>query len=366
MNNRIKNVVQTVLISSMILCISVICLVSPSKDFSDSERRKLAQFPELSFSSFSSGRFMSLFEDYALDQFPARDFFRSIKAYTSKYIFYQKSNNNIYVSDGIACKIEYPMREDSIEYASNKFRYLYESHLKNVSCNIFLSVIPDKNAFFAKENGQLSFDYSYFISQIESKNNFARFIHIENLLQGDDFYATDTHWKQENTIDIAKALANAMGTEIAQDFIANETYTDFHGVYSGQSALPLKPDTIRYLTSDLLKNCTVYDHQNDKEIPLYDFKKLNDKDPYEMYLGGSLSLVTVQNPDALSDKKLIIFRDSFASSIAPILSTAYAHITLIDIRYLPSQQLSKHVDFEDCDVLFLYSTSVLNNSNTLK
>ena len=366
MTDKIKNVILSVVFSALVLTVCIVCLFAPPKQFSNSERRELAQFPDLSLSSVASGSFMSSFEEYAADQFPARDLFRTVKAYISKYVFAHKSNNDIYVADGIACKTEYPLNTDSLLYASKKFRYLYDSYLRDNNCNIYLSVIPDKNAFLAKDNGQLSLDYDALYSYIEEKNDFAKFIHIENLLSADDYYATDTHWKQENIVDVAEFLASSMGTELTSDFAVNETDIPFFGVYSGQSALPLKSDTIRYLTSDYLKNCKAYDHQNDKKIDLYDMEKANGKDPYEMYLSGPLSLVTIDNTDAKSDKELIIFRDSFGSAIAPLLASGYSKITLIDIRYLSSHMLSRFVDFSNSDILFLYSTSVLNNSNTLK
>jgi len=50
----------------------------------------------------------------------------------------------------------------------------------------------------------------------------------------------------------------------------------------------------------------------------------------------------------------------------PLLAESYAKITLIDIRYLPSAMVGNYVTFTNQDVLFLYSTSVLNNSITLK
>ena len=62
----------------------------------------------------------------------------------------------------------------------------------------------------------------------------------------------------------------------------------------------------------------------------------------------------------------MIFRDSFGSSIAPIMSTAYSEIVLIDLRYIMSESLSEYVDFENADVLFLYSTLLLNNSMSMK
>ena len=83
-----------------------------------------------------------------------------------------------------------------------------------------------------------------------------------------------------------------------------------------------------------------------------------------MYLSGPVSLITIENQSATSDKELIIFRDSFASSIAPLLTEAYSKITLVDIRYLRSDFLDKFIDFNHQDILFLYSSLVLNNSET--
>ena len=88
---------------------------------------------------------------------------------------------------------------------------------------------------------------------------------------------------------------------------------------------------------------------------------LEGMDSYEFYLYGSKSLITIENPEG-TEGELIIFRDSFGSSIAPLLISGYEKITLVDIRYISPSILDKMVDFSGKDVLFLYSTTVLNNS----
>ena len=99
---------------------------------------------------------------------------------------------------------------------------------------------------------------------------------------------------------------------------------------------------------------------------MYDFIKGDGKDPYELFLSGSLSYITIENPAVQTDRELVIFRDSFGSAIAPLLATGYQKITLLDVRYLSSYSLPSLIDFKNQDVLFLYSTSVLNHSETLK
>ena len=114
------------------------------------------------------------------------------------------------------------------------------------------------------------------------------------------------------------------------------------------------------------ENCIVYDYENRVENKIYDMEKTTGNDMYEIFLGGSKSLISIENPDAKTDRELVMFRDSFGSSIAPLLAEDYAKITLVDIRYLPVERIGNYIDFKDQDVLFLYSTSVLNHSETLK
>ena len=140
----------------------------------------------------------------------------------------------------------------------------------------------------------------------------------------------------------------------------------YYGVYYGYAALPMEPDHLTYLTSDLLDACTVYNYETGKTGPIYDLAKGAGKDPYELFLSGSVSLLTIENPNADTDRELVIFRDSFGSSLAPLLVPGYVKVTLADIRYLPSSQMGKYLTFTDQDVLFLYSAPVLNNSETLK
>ena len=143
---------------------------------------------------------------------------------------------------------------------------------------------------------------------------------------------------------------------------------DFYGVYYGQLALPVKPDKIKYLTNNILENCVVTNYDTGMPVvsPMYDLSKATSKDPYELFLCGNSALVTIENPNALTSKELIVFRDSFGSSMVPLLATGYSKVTLVDIRYINSGMLGGFIKFKDQDVLFLYSTLVLNSSTSFK
>ena len=380
MSRKLKNIALVFLASFVLFGLSFWSWFKTSDSFSDSERRELEQKPKMTwdavFHEDSEKSFMSLFENYSLDQFPMRDLFRTVKSFASFYLFRNRDNNGIYVQDGYAAQLEYPINEDSLDYAAGKFKGVYDRYLRSGNAKIYSAVVPDKSYFLAEQNGYLSMDYERFFELFQEKMDFAEYIHIADSLSLEDYYKTDTHWRQEKITDVAEKLASAMGTPLFREYTENILDHPFYGVYYGQSALPLPAEEIRYMTSDFMKDCVVYDHQNGKEISFYDMEKAVGKDPYEMYLSGNLSVVTIENPNASAEKELIVFRDSFGSSLLPLLAEGYRKITVVDIRYVQSTNLGilrdqrtgkVLIDFQSADdVLFIYSTLVLNNSSALR
>ena len=67
-----------------------------------------------------------------------------------------------------------------------------------------------------------------------------------------------------------------------------------------------------------------------------------------------------------ADKKLVVFRDSFGSSLTPLLMSGYSEITVIDTRYINPAMMSRYVEFSNQDVLFLYSTIMVKSSHLFR
>ena len=336
----------------------------PAKAFSETERRPLEQLPELSVATMFSGKFTEKFEKYSLDQFPFRESFRQTKALFYRYALGQRDNNGIYIADGYAAKMEYPLNEKSVTHAIGTFQKIYDSYLKETGSTVFASVIPDKGYYLAEENGYLAMDYSAMFSVVQQEMPWATYIDITDCLEIDDYYYTDTHWRQEQLLPVAQRLSQTMGLSLPQvdDFSVMAVEQPFYGVYYGQAALPMEPDNMFLMESNWLKDCRVYNYEKDSYGSVYDLEQLTGNDLYEVYLSGAQSLLTIENPNATTDRELILFRDSFGSSLAPLLTMDYAKITLVDVRYIPAQRLGNYLDFHGQDVLFLYSTLVLNSN----
>ena len=364
MKERTKNIVTLMLSGMIVFGLALYGILTPDGEISASERRPLEQLPEFSMETIASGKFTGEFEEYSADQFPLRDTFRRIKAYAVYGIFRQGDNNGVYVKEGYASKLEYPLDEASLERAAEVFKKVNNKYLDQ--SRVYFSIIPDKNAFMAQQHGYPSMDYAKLADIMTQSTPFMEYIPIDHLLELEDYYRTDTHWRQERIADVAACLGDAMGVELKGEYTELALDRPFYGVYSGQAALPLPGETLYYLTNDVLEGCSVYDHETGKYMGVYDFEKAAGQDPYEMFLSGSKSLLTIKNPACDNGKELIVFRDSFGSSIVPLLIEGYSAITVADIRYISSDMLGRFVDFHGQDVLFLYSTLVLNNSITLK
>lgn len=351
---------QTIFVLALWGALALWAWFIPSKQISEAERRPLAQKPAF------SEKFQTEFESYSLDQFPMRDGFRTLKSLFHTGVLGQKDNNGIYLTDGTAVKQEYPLNPDSVNHAIGRFQRIFDKYLAESRC--YFAIVPDKGYYLGKDSGHLTMDYDALCAQMAAGLPWAEEIDLRPTLTGQDYYRTDTHWRQENLLPAAAALCEGLGVAPprAEDFAATALERPFYGVYYGQAALPMEPDTLCLMESDLLSQCTVYDYETGKTGSIYDMTKLDSRDLYDVYLSGAKALLTIENPNAGTDRELIVFRDSFGSSIVPLLMEDYAKVTLVDIRYIQPDLLGQFLDFHGQDVLFLYSTLVLNNSAALK
>lgn len=376
--------------SFIFLVVSVFFVfVMPSQEaVSKSERRRLAKRPGLTAASLLDKTFMDDTEKYMLDRFPGRDALRRVKAYFAYDVLLQKENNDIYVADGHASKLEYPMNEASVRRLADKIIWLRQQYFPGQ--DFYYAVVPDKNYFLAEKSGFPSVDYGRMLELLAQEletGGGACYIDIISGLSIDDYYHTDTHWKQERLFAVADTITGAMGAgdQLPVDASAfrENRIPDFYGVYYGQAALPMEPDTIVWLSDSVTDAASVWSMEENMSKgnvvlpgeegavvrPVYRMDKLEDGkslDKYDIFAGGASSLQVIKSPKAATDRRLIIFRDSYTSSLAPLLLGTYGEITLIDLRYIDSRLIGDYVDFADADILFLYNTLIVNQAEMLK
>ncbi|MDF2541596.1 MAG: hypothetical protein K0S47_1314 [Herbinix sp.] len=367
MKKDIKNIVVTICFLAALYGFMVANILLPDKTISFSERRTLLKIPSYSSKELIKGELLEDYEKYFLDQFVLRDELRGLKAYARLHMFHQKDNNYVYIIDGIINKMEYPLKEKAIENAAKKLNEVYEKYLQDK--NVSFSIIPDKNFYVASEHGYLSMDYDKLVDIMKRDVKKMAYIDLFYSLEIEDYYKTDLHWSQDKIIDIADMVLKELGNEAYSSEVSyhkNSLYP-FYGAYYGQAALKLPADSLVYLTNEMIENAIVYDHIDQTYSKVYLPNRFGTIDSYDLFLSGAKSLITITNPASNTNKELILFRDSFGSSIAPLLLKGYAKITLVDLRYMETDILGDYIDFsKEQDVLFLYNTLILNNSYMLK
>ncbi len=274
---------------------------------------------------------------------------------------------DVYVYQGYAVTTEAGYDQKSLDYAARKLQQLHDSYLTGNDGHIYLSVVPDKGSFTEPPEGYTPASAQETADALLAQLDFAQYVDIAPGLTLEDYYRTDPHWRQECLVATAQTLAQAMDVPLAGDFQENAIDVPFYGAYAEKAGEPLAADTLRYLTGEVLDACTVYDYETDAQETLYDLSAVETDTPYDLYLQGSRSLLRIDSPLSATDRTLVVFRDSFGSSLIPLLAESYRTIYAVDIRYLSSQMVGRFLSFDGSEnVLFLYSTMVLQNSRTMK
>ena len=252
-------------------------------------------------------------------------------------------------------------------------------NLKELDINEDIKILAlfENNLFYKKEVQALidTSDEEYFVKNIiTGESNLLGDIKNLNIDSGDfqimnnkyiymspGVYKNDNLFSEFIKFDISKSKNEIIseGTNINPliyfNKLNNEEFTIHGAIYNEKS------NEYNYYID-------TYNYETNKEARIYDIQKADlSMDKYDLFLSGATPIIEIRNNDAKTDKELIIFRDSFGSSLAPLFTQAYSKIILVDIRYISTDLISNYISFNsNQDVLFLYSTLVINESGTLK
>ncbi len=272
------------------------------------------------------------------------------------------SENGYMFIDGRYVEAEEPYNEKSAQRFAEKFNTLREKYFADNK--VYYTTVPEKGYYLKdKTTHFLNHDsVSAFLS--EAFYDWTA-IDVASTLTIDDYYTTDRHWKQENLFGVMAEFGEKMGFTVNEAAYTPVKVENYKGDYAKDIA-DIPAETLTYLVSDVINAATVEDFQNTKVKTVYNPEKLTSKIPYDVFLSGATPLTTITNPAATETRELVIFRDSFGSSIIPLFIEAYSKITVVDLRYMTSELLPQFVSFENAEVLVMVSDKIVNNSILLK
>ena len=360
----IREIVSAMVFIAIIGVFFILNLAVPAPAVLVSERRVPAKFPELNLTTISSGAFMSKFEDYAADHFVFRDFFRGVHAFIVLDLYQQTDKSGIYRCQDVGLG-EFK-RVDEVAFRQTTERIKKAAHIfDGYDMEIYYTIVPDKSTYAARY--MPGFDLGAAEAILFDVLGDYEYIRVAEQLSADSFYKTDLHWNQTKIADVSTILLGSMGADPISGEPTESSAGEWRGLYAGQLALPADADVMTYI--DVPGISVSYLNERTLEFepgPVYEPERITGVDPYDVFLRGPQPLIVIEN-EAAPERELYLFRDSFGSSLAPLLASSYSRITVIDLRYIHLSLLEQFIEFTPgSDVLFIYSSQIFNNPSILQ
>lgn len=349
-----KDKIISILFISILFIFLGLGIIIKDQDISLFERRKLMTIDTLKEDVVGN------LDEYMSEQFPFRDYAIKVDSFYKRKILNNIENKDVYLIDDKIIEKNYPLDKKSIKEFINKINYINNKYLKNN--NTYYTVIPDKS-YYLDNKKYLKIDYNYLFNELN--NNFdLEYIDITNELNLDDYYKTDIHIKQPAYFKVLEKLDKYLKFGYRELTYDKKSYDKFYGATSSKVHYDAY-EKLEYLVSDELKNIQAK-HLEFGYKDIYDEDMLGKVDSYNLFLSGPSSIIEIVNDKVTNKKELIIFRDSFSSSLVPLLIPFYSKISMIDLRYISMDYVDNYVDFNNQDVIFIYSTLIINKSSILK
>ena len=390
----------TVLFCAFLGVFAVLHWVLPDRDFSQNENRTLEQLPVPVFlrdgelfeptvkkgeAAFFNGDFMSKFETYFTDQFPARDWFISLKA-ASEVGLGKTENNDVFYGDGgtLFARVSAP-EEGEVDKRVGYVDRLTEN-LEPMGVPVYFSLVPNKlniegdklsdppavALFHGGEPLALGVNYLGEDLWQRASQTKANWVDLMPEFQaryaaGDAlFYRTDHHWTSLGAYYAYAELMEAMGqTPVPLDQLTKTTVSEgFYGTtWSSVGAGWIEPDCIDTYVPEEGVTVTVEKGYGPEKTTMYHPEQLEVKDKYAYFMGGNQPLyIMVKNNGG---PKVLVIRDSYSDSLAPFLTLNCSEVHLFDPRYNRSS-IPGYVEANGIDaVVVLYSMANFVTDNNL-
>lgn len=358
---------------ALFFTLAVSFFVIPDSNFSEDENRALCAAPEFSLDKLFFGDFTSEFSDYCSDQFPFRSFFVNIKALGELSLF-KGENNNIIIGDNGYLITDIGIANESL--IKENLSHI-EAFADKCNLPVYSAFVPG-TSYVMREALPHSYPQNEILKHYDllSANIPENITNIDLLPLVDAhsseyiYYKTDHHQTALGAFYTYCEIITALGKDpySLEDFNREEVSDEFYGTTWSFAGIPfVNPDSMEFFRFDGDDTYTV--EINGKEIKkgLYDFSALETKDKYSGYIAnttnGYIKISSIENTETL-----IIFKDSFAHSIAPLLARHY-NIIMIDTRYhtILRGSVDKLIQEEDpCAILFLMGAQgIFDNSGKL-
>lgn len=357
-----KSIIISVVFLLLVFSFTLWDFLTPDRDFSEWENRALASRPTLTFTSLLEGDFGREYEDYITDQFPWRDGFVKTKFVTDMLLGKRESGEVYITEDALFMKQQTP----NMSYVERSLEKI-DSFAETSGVDTTLLVVPS-SAYIYRDSLP---DFAPVVNEaeifqyIEKNIKNAKFIDITNKLYSERenyiYFHTDHHWTSLGAEIGYNAYLASLDMPFRRNSEKEVLTTEFFGTLSSKSgAVHIAPDTIETLTRADAESVTVWNGVEKAEYSSVYFDSfLEGKDKYSYFLGTNEPLVHVKT--GREGARLIVFKDSYAHIMCPLMLEDFGEILFVDLRYMGVEVEKRVLDvtglsFTDFDhALFLYS-----------
>lgn len=363
--NKIGKYIPAVVFLIFIYGMALWFLFSPKTDYSSSEKRYLQKFPDANVEKVLSGEFGSEFETFFADQFPQRNTWVGINAYTTL----AEGNNG--ASGVYNCKNGYLINKPvSTDNNLDKNVGAVVDFAKTIDAPTTVMLVPSTGyiaddvlpTFHDKYNDDEDISK---ISSTLSKEKIG-FVDLRERFKSEYkngsqlYYKTDHHWTTKGAYTGYQELCKALGiTPIDDSTLKKDSYPDFYGTtYSSSGFWLTPPDNIEIWSnpknSDKNISVKITEGANVKTSgSMYFTDHLKEDDKYPVFIDGNHALTEITNTNAKNGTILLI-KDSFSHSLAPFLAENYSKVVLVDLRYYKESVSDLVTTYNPEQVVVLY------------
>ena len=358
MKNRKSDILTCVLFCGFLFAMLALYLALPRQEFSEKEKRYLAEPPKLTWKNLSSGKFGEDVESWLADHIPGRDFLVGLNAYADKLAGRQVTKDIYVTEDGFL--VEAPGTWDPRQVDKNMAAI--NGFAEKAGKQVDLMIVP--SAGFCLEDtvqgladpyadSQMIRDiYAMAGEQVECIDLIGAFTEVQDPKAL--FYRTDHHWTSRGAYAAYRDYMAVKGRESLEesDFSVTSVEGFYGSTYSRSGLWLMEGESIELWDSGL--EFTVTNGDSDKVSgSLFYPERLEELDKYTVFLDGNHSSVRVENP--VGTGKLLVIRDSYSNCLGTFLANSYETVVLIDLRYYkePLTELLAQEEFDD--VLVCYS-----------
>lgn len=338
----------------------LILIVKPKSDFSKEENRALQELPEFSVDGVLQGDIQEEYEDYLSDQFFCREGFVALCT-KLKRSFGRKDINGVYLgAKGYllekydASDFDRTQVEDNIFYLSTFLKDMLNRFGRE---HVRMLFVPSKGTVLSSYMPEyaMAYDTSYVPQQVAEELSLtggekggsedcgvldltmALCKHEKEYI----YYRTDHHWTTQGAYYAYSAYKESLGqTAPALSEYERKVVTNaFFGTSYDKVQQRVQADEIcrfTFAAKEKASPNTVKVSFDDGEIvwdSYYDEESLATKDKYSYFLGGNTARVHIATGTD-NGKVLLLFKDSFTNSFVEFLEQDYAHIYMLDLRYV--------------------------------